>query len=44
LNHEAGTTLVIVTHNLDLAADTKRIIKLRGGAIVADEKTEAVKS
>jgi putative ABC transport system ATP-binding protein len=40
LNHEAGTTLVIVTHNLDLAADTKRIIKLRGGAIVADEKTE----
>jgi len=44
LNHEAGTTLVIVTHNLDLAADTKRIIKLRGGAIVADEKTEAVKN
>ena len=40
LNHEAGTTLVIVTHNLDLAADTKRSIKLRGGAIVSDEKTE----
>jgi putative ABC transport system ATP-binding protein len=40
LNHEAGTTLVIVTHNLDLAADTKRIIKLKGGSIVADEKTE----
>jgi putative ABC transport system ATP-binding protein len=40
LNQEAGTTLVIVTHNLDLAGDTKRIIKLRGGAIVADEKTE----
>jgi len=37
LNHEAKTTLIIVTHNLDLAADTKRIIKLRGGAIVADE-------
>jgi putative ABC transport system ATP-binding protein len=37
LNHEAGTTLVIVTHNLDLAADTKRIIKLRGGGIVSDE-------
>ena len=44
LNHEAGTTLVIVTHNLDLAADTKRIIKLRGGAIVADEKTEVLKN
>jgi putative ABC transport system ATP-binding protein len=40
LNHEAGTTLIIVTHNLELAADTKRVIKLRGGAIVADEKTE----
>ena len=40
LNSEAGTTLVIVTHNLDLAADTKRIIKLRGGAIVADEKMD----
>jgi putative ABC transport system ATP-binding protein len=42
LNHEAGTTLIIVTHNLDLAARTKRIIKLRGGAIVADEKTEGL--
>jgi putative ABC transport system ATP-binding protein len=41
LNHEAGTTLVIVTHNLDLAADTKRIITLRGGNIVADEKTNS---
>ncbi|MEP6845332.1 MAG: ABC transporter ATP-binding protein [Panacibacter sp.] len=40
LNRAAGTTLVIVTHNLELAADTKRIIKLRGGAIVADEITE----
>src|SRR3954454_2402559 len=38
LNSEAGTTLVIVTHNLDLAADTKRIIELRGGVVVADEK------
>ncbi len=36
LNHEAGTTLVIVTHNLDLAADTKRIIRLKAGSIVAD--------
>ena len=37
LNHEAGTTLVIVTHNLELAAGTKRIIKLKGGHVVADE-------
>jgi putative ABC transport system ATP-binding protein len=40
LNHEAGTTLIIVTHNLDLAAETKRIIRLRGGAIAADEKLQ----
>lgn len=37
LNHEAGTTLVIVTHNLELAADTHRIIKLKAGGMVADE-------
>jgi len=40
LNNETGTTLVIVTHNIDLATETKRIITLRGGSIVSDEKTE----
>jgi putative ABC transport system ATP-binding protein len=38
LNREAGTTLIIVTHNAELAASTKRIIRLTGGRIVADEK------
>lgn len=37
LNHEAGTTLVVVTHNLELAAKTKRIISLRGGIVVSDQ-------
>src|SRR6185436_10286555 len=37
LNRELATTLVIVTHNLELAADTKRIIKLKGGHVIADE-------
>ncbi|HEY1024535.1 MAG TPA: ABC transporter ATP-binding protein [Sphingobacteriaceae bacterium] len=37
LNREAGTTLIMVTHDLELAAKTQRIIRIRGGAIVADE-------
>ncbi len=35
LNEEMGTTLVIVTHDLSLAAKTNRIIKLQGGRIVS---------
>ena len=37
LNQEAGTTLIIVTHNAELAANTKRTIRLKGGWIVDDE-------
>ena len=37
LNREKQTTLVIVTHDLELANKTDRIIKLRGGEIVSDE-------
>lgn len=37
LNKEAGTTLVVVTHNLELAAKTSRIIKMKGGKIISDE-------
>jgi putative ABC transport system ATP-binding protein len=36
LNREKGTTLIIVTHDLELAAKTNRIIKLKGGKIVSD--------
>ena len=38
LNAEAGTTLIIVTHNTELAAGTRRIIRIRGGSIYADER------
>ena len=41
LNREAGTTLVLVTHDLDLAAKTQRIIRIKGGKLVSDEKTNA---
>ena len=37
LNTDAGTTLVIVTHDLDLAAKTGRTIKIKGGIIISDE-------
>lgn len=36
LNKEAGTTLVLVSHNLELAQRAQRIIHLRGGEIIAD--------
>jgi putative ABC transport system ATP-binding protein len=36
LNKEAGTTLVVVTHNLELAALTQRIIKIKAGHIDQD--------
>jgi putative ABC transport system ATP-binding protein len=36
LNREAGTTLIIVTHDMDLASRTSRIIKLKSGAVIAD--------
>jgi len=39
LNQEAGTTLVIVSHDLDLAKRTQRILRLKGGKIVANEST-----
>jgi len=39
LNKEAGTTLVMVTHDLELAAKTQRILRIKGGKLISDEKT-----
>lgn len=36
LNKEAGTTLIMVTHDLELAAKTQRIIQLKGGKVIKD--------
>jgi len=33
LNRDMGTTLVLVTHDLELAAKTQKIIKLKGGKL-----------
>ena len=39
LNQEQGTTMTIVTHDLELAGKTQRIIKLKGGKISSDQPT-----
>lgn len=36
LNAAAGTALVLVTHDLELAQRTRRIIRLRGGRVIDD--------
>jgi putative ABC transport system ATP-binding protein len=38
LNHETGTTLILVTHDLDLAAHARRTIRLADGEIVSDTR------
>ena len=38
LNRELGTTLILVTHDLDLASKTERIIKMKGGKIMSDSR------
>ena len=37
LNQEAGTTLVIVSHDMELAKKCDRLLQLRGGKIVSNE-------
>ncbi len=37
LNHERGTTLVLVTHDPELAKLCRRVLRLKGGAVVSDE-------
>lgn len=39
LNKENGTTLVIITHDMELANRTQQILRLRGGKIVTNQLT-----
>ena len=41
LNREHGTTLILVTHDAQLAARCERRLSLAGGRLVADERTDA---
>ena len=36
LNNDMGTTLVLVTHDLELASKTQRIIRMKGGKVISD--------
>ncbi|PKD18299.1 ABC transporter [Salegentibacter salinarum] len=38
LNKEAGTTLIIVTHDIELAEKTQHILRLKGGRIVENQQ------
>ncbi len=39
LNRESGTTLILVTHDMELASKTQRIIRIKGGNLISDERT-----
>ncbi len=42
LNKDAGTTLVIITHDLELAQRTQQILRLKGGQVLTNQKTQLV--
>lgn len=42
INKEEGTTLILVTHNLDLAKHTQRILQLKGGKLVSDKRLTSI--
>jgi putative ABC transport system ATP-binding protein len=39
INKEMGTTLVLVTHDLELAERTQRILRIKGGRVIEDRLT-----
>ena len=43
LNHDKGVTVVVVTHESDIAAYADRLITMRDGEIVSDERTRPIR-
>jgi putative ABC transport system ATP-binding protein len=41
MNREEGTTLVLVTHNLELAQRTARILRMKGGKLVEEVEVKS---
>ena len=39
MNKEQGTTLVLVTHNIELAQRTGRILRMKGGRLMSEDQT-----
>lgn len=42
INKEEGTTLVLVTHDLELAKRTHRIVRIKGGRVISDESNLSI--
>jgi len=42
LNKELGTTLVLVTHNRELAERTDRILRMKGGKLIQEQIMRAL--
>ncbi len=42
--HQAGNTVVLVTHESDVAAHARRVVTLRDGRVVVDEATERARA
>jgi macrolide transport system ATP-binding/permease protein len=43
LNRERGVTIIVVTHEVDIAAYADRVITMRDGQVISDERKPAVR-
>ena len=43
LNRERGVTIIVVTHEPDIATYTDRVIIMRDGEVISDERTPAIR-